>query len=478
MSGQVYIYFSLILLTLIVTALLAITAWRQPAKPGIKVYALLAAVEAGTALFELLSMFSIRQEMAQFWFNFRFVFNASIPVLFLIFAIRYSGGMHWLGKKVIPFLFIIPLVTQVMIWTNPVWHLWVDYDVLFARTGPFWITYVGTRVPGVWYMAHSFYSLIMMVTGIFVLLLTAWKKRRAALWRSIMLALGALVGLGLTLNSTFNLLPNLKYNIYVPGIGLSALIYGIAILKFDFFKAKETSQDQGNTKGPTRYEMRTLGGLIVILAILLTGIATIAYFSYRSYAENQLSQVKYQLQSIANLKVDGLTDWRRERVGDAKSISQNRVMACCLDQYLHDPNLAMVREDLQTWLDVTREAYDYERVLLMDNEAGILFRSPLDTEISSTHIHDLVEEVITTGEITWRDFHFHEDGHIQLSVLAPIFSNRMGQIYSWELSCSRWIPRIGSTPICSNGPTKAQLQKPLLVRSEERWRAVPHTDPL
>jgi hypothetical protein len=34
------------------------------------------------------------------------------------------------------------------------------------------------RIPGLWFMVHSFFSLILLLAGIVVILLTAWRMRR------------------------------------------------------------------------------------------------------------------------------------------------------------------------------------------------------------------------------------------------------------------------------------------------------------
>lgn len=91
---------------------------------------------------------------------------ATLPVFWLLFAAEYSGFDHWLGKKNIIYLFIIPTITFLMVLTNSWHHLYythIEYttnEYLYFRkltSGPFWYL-------------HILYSYILVVWG-FVLMI-------------------------------------------------------------------------------------------------------------------------------------------------------------------------------------------------------------------------------------------------------------------------------------------------------------------
>jgi hypothetical protein len=75
----------------------------------------LALSECYLALAEALSMLSPTPSRALFWFDTRFLSLASIPVLWLIFVLEYTGRKNWLSKRLVAGMFIIPVITQVMI---------------------------------------------------------------------------------------------------------------------------------------------------------------------------------------------------------------------------------------------------------------------------------------------------------------------------------------------------------------------------
>jgi hypothetical protein len=212
MTLQLILYFSSIVLTCILTGFLAWYAWRQPALPGVRTYAMLASSECLLALAEILSMLSGTQAQALFWFKLRFVFNAIIPVLWLVFALEYNGRKDWLSNRLLTGIFIIPLATLIILWNNNLHGLWVKQEVSFHQSGPFWIAETSTRIPGLWFMVHSFYSLTLLLIGIGVILFTAWRKRRDYGGQALLISGGALIALALTLIPVFNLMPRAEFN--------------------------------------------------------------------------------------------------------------------------------------------------------------------------------------------------------------------------------------------------------------------------
>jgi hypothetical protein len=125
MSWQPSLYFISILLTFAVMGFLALYAWRQRKLTGASAFMWLALSECYLALAEVLFMVSRTQERALFWFDTRFLSLASMPVLWLIFVLEYTGRRNWLSKRLMAGMFIIPVITQVMIWTNSLHGLWL-----------------------------------------------------------------------------------------------------------------------------------------------------------------------------------------------------------------------------------------------------------------------------------------------------------------------------------------------------------------
>src|SRR4030042_5976481 len=174
----VILYFASLLLTCALSGVLALYAWRQPPLPGVRADGGLAFSACLLALAEILSMLSGTQAQALLWFNLRSIFTAISPVIWVAFALAYSGQQGWLSKKLLAGALVMPAITQVVLGSNDLHGLWVKQDVGFHQNGPFWIAETSAHIPGLWFMLHSSYGPSLLLAGIGVILFAAWRKQR------------------------------------------------------------------------------------------------------------------------------------------------------------------------------------------------------------------------------------------------------------------------------------------------------------
>ena len=465
MNWQTSLYFATIVLTFLLTGFLSWYAFRREKFPGVRAYGLLAAAECFVSLAEILSMVSPNLAQAQFWFNVRFLPNAFLPLIFLVFALRYNGHFKSLSNKGIWGLAIIPMVTQVMVWTNALNHLWLMRDVLFIKGVNFWIVDIGTRIPSIWFLAHTFYGILLMVTGIVVLFITAWQRRRLSPMQTTLLAAGALVGLFVLIIASFNLLPTLKFNIFIPGLGLSTLFYAVAILKYDFLKTPIESTKSKPESRIENLDRRSLALFISIFIITASGFFSIGFLSYRQYANRYTEQESEQLDSIAQLKVRGIIDWRQERIADARSIAGNANFDQLVDDYLHTTDNSALQSKIVDWLNTIQFKNEYEDIYFLDAQGNPVATVQNQEFSVPDHILDQIKKVIISDEITWLDFHLHADGTTRLAIMAPVFTSGgiatpLGVVVL-EISPEDWL-----YPYLEEWPIASESAETFLVRAE------------
>jgi PAS domain S-box-containing protein len=465
MTGEISFYFPAVAITMLVTGVMAWIAWQHPPLPGVRAFALMGVDVFLMAMVEIFSMVSPQQEQAQFWFKVRALFISLIPVLYVIFAFRYHGHGTWLSRRVFALLFVIPVVSQVVIWVPALHPLWAIQDTIFVHIGAFWISLEATVIPGAWYMVDAIYSLLLLLVAAIVMFLAAWNKKGTFLWQSILLSAGAVVGLGLALVPLFDLLPNLNFNILIPGLGFISLLYAMAVLRFRLLRTSVDSELISEDEKFKLQERRSLAFILVVYMVTITGIATIGYFSYKSFTVQLQQQAEYQLESIAKLKIDGLTDWRNERQGDAEAISDNPAFPLLVADYLRNPDGPYDSQAMQSWLDTLKNSYKYERVLFLDVDGTVRFTSPKEDVLVTPHLLDHVAESLATGEVTWIDFHRHDGQYIHLTLISPVFA---GQALNQPLGTVIFYidPNVWLYPYLQEWPAESQTAETLLVRQE------------
>ena len=143
------------------------------------------------------------------------------PVAFLFFALTFAKTTIKFKKKFL-LLFIIPIVSLLVLWTNDFHHLfYVKYSIFNSDTefGPY-------------FSIHSLYTYILIIVSIVYLMRFSIKNSGFFSKQSIAFILGIFIPLAVNLIGLFGI----AMSIYITPISftLTVLFFALAILKFDF----------------------------------------------------------------------------------------------------------------------------------------------------------------------------------------------------------------------------------------------------
>lgn len=104
-----------------VSGSLACVAWRRRAVPGASYFALLLASIGTWAAGSALEALAYGVAVKVFWTQIQYVAFVALPVLWLLFALDYTGESKWITRRNVAILLIIPALTLVAVFSNP-WH--------------------------------------------------------------------------------------------------------------------------------------------------------------------------------------------------------------------------------------------------------------------------------------------------------------------------------------------------------------------
>ncbi|MFN8384002.1 MAG: PAS domain S-box protein [Anaerolineales bacterium] len=465
MNWQSALYFASIVATFLLTGCLAWYAWQQGNVQGVRIFALMVLSECLLAFEDILSMLSSTEAQALFWFNLRFIFTALIPVFWLMFILEYNGRRDWLSKRLEAVAFIIPLLTQIIIWSNSLHGLWVKQEITFRRDGIFWIAETSSRIPGIWFMVHTFYSLTLFMVGVGVILFTMREKQRNHLGQAILILAGALVAVITSVIPIFNLLPNSEFNPFTLGFGVAALLFAIAIFRFQFLKSVPEAEPLPSSSNQFKaQEKRSLAILIFIFLLFVSILTASGYKAYQNYKERFRTQVESQISAVAELKMNELVDWRKGRLTDAEFLHENSTLAKLAKRYLDNPADIEAEAQLQDWLKSYRAYNEYNRVRLLDVQGVTHLSDPAELPPLPKEIAQHIPEVVKSKQVTLIDFfRREEDQGIYLGVLVPIMDeNGSDQVIGLiTLSID---PEIYLYPFIKGWPVPSESAETLLVR--------------
>ncbi len=181
-------------------------------------------------IFMLVSLWAIGKEQIIFWLNIRLFLVSFVPFIWLIYSIHFYRQTNKISFKLIFSLGFIPLITQIIVWTNP-FHHWLFVSYNLDPFGSF--QSVATWNWGWWFWVHVIYSAIMILAGIILVIKSTISKLQLYRGQTILLLLSFSLPVIIKFLYTLDLLPT--YLDFTPiAFGFTGIILFINIQKFQF----------------------------------------------------------------------------------------------------------------------------------------------------------------------------------------------------------------------------------------------------
>nr|WP_254306771.1 histidine kinase N-terminal 7TM domain-containing protein [Clostridium sp. 001] len=170
-------------------------------------------------------------EWIKFWVKVEYLGGAFLGVLWLMFALNFTGYKEKVKKRTLMLLYIMPVIILIVNYTNDFHHLF--YKKMYMNNdGIFPILEV---IHGPWYWVHTVYNYVLMAIGL-IIFIKAYLKAVTIIRKQILLLIIAWI------------IPWISDIIYIFGLlhfdvdlaplalSISAIMYSFAVLKFKFLK--------------------------------------------------------------------------------------------------------------------------------------------------------------------------------------------------------------------------------------------------
>ncbi len=170
------------------------------------------------------------------------------------------------------------------------------------------------------------------------------------------------------------------------------------------------------------------GWLIIYAALLLVVLGGGGMFFSREEQLNRRQAIN-QLDSIAQLKIRQIRQWRTERLGDAQMLVDTPLIAEMVNRWLAAP-APNQREGILAWFDALEKNYQYTDILLVDPKGEIRLSLSGNRDALHQEALALLTEAAARKKAMLSDLHRiglqppHQD------VLAPLFVQE-GQQQRW-----------------------------------------------
>jgi PAS domain S-box-containing protein len=206
--------------------------------------------------------------------------------------------------------------------------------------------------------------------------------------------------------------------------------------------------------------------MLLIFILLAGGIITIGTIYYRYSVQNHRQAMEAQLAAVAELKVGGLMQWRKERFWDAAVLLKNPVFFEWVRRFGEKPEDAEALKQLEAWMTRYSEDCHYNQVCLVDTNGDCRLEFPTNRVALSSVISQRIPEVLESRQVMFQDFYRNEhDQRVYFAVLVPIYDGfgNGRPLGALVLSVD---PETYLYPYIKRWPTPSQTAETLLVRRE------------
>jgi PAS domain S-box-containing protein len=167
MSFQIGLYIGPLAIAAILSAGLAVVAWRRRPTPGAAALSALMLTAVYWTIAYSLEIIAVDLEVMLFWTRMEYLAILAVPVLWLIFVLQFSGHGQWVTPRFVAGLAAFPTLTFILIWTPAGLSLLYRETIVQINGSMTWL--VVTYGPLFWLQA--IYSYVLIVFAVLLVLL-------------------------------------------------------------------------------------------------------------------------------------------------------------------------------------------------------------------------------------------------------------------------------------------------------------------
>ena len=231
MSWQFTLFVSLAPLAIATLILAIYFTSRHQSTPGVSAMIYEMVVVLNWVLFNTLELIAQQPYWTEFFAKVTYAFIALAPIAWFIFAAEYTGRGERVRPSKIFWLMIIPALTIIIAWTNPLHNLLWEYKYYIPQGNL--LTFRAEY--GFWFWVHAIYSYALAAIGSFWIIqhyLTSIRMyRRQSLW----MVIGALLPLLYNMFYVLKLIPAIQKDYSSLAFAFGSLAYVMGISRYHLF---------------------------------------------------------------------------------------------------------------------------------------------------------------------------------------------------------------------------------------------------
>ncbi len=187
----------------------------------------------------LLELVTLNLQISLVFADLSFLGITFFPIAWLSMVMIYVGRAKQF-QQVLPWLIIIPILTNIMIWTNPLHHLWRGDSFRNLTTTWFPITIYNY---GAWFTVHLIFSISVTFISMFILVQSPHFKEKVYRSQIIILLIAVNFPLSVDILHWLGFDPIPHYNVSILAFPISGMLIGWVLLRHNFLDLMPIARD-------------------------------------------------------------------------------------------------------------------------------------------------------------------------------------------------------------------------------------------
>jgi PAS domain S-box-containing protein len=217
-----------------------------------------------------------------------------------------------------------------------------------------------------------------------------------------------------------------------------------------------------------RFKRSPASGIILILFFTITLIVILAGFLYYNYQKkNLLTEKQIELSAISDLKIRQISQWRLDRIGHGRFLSENIILLKKITEYLRSPNDLHLKDDILQSLKSLTENFDFNGVLLLDTLGKVRINFPEGDTVVSDYLKQVLPAAIKLKYGLLTDLHkTNPESPVQLNLIVPLIDKDKKEGHVLSLLSLSINPQEVLYPLIQSWPTPSKSAETLIVRKD------------
>jgi PAS domain S-box-containing protein len=159
--------------------------------------------------------------------------------------------------------------------------------------------------------------------------------------------------------------------------------------------------------------------LLVLFAVLATAISAVAYRYHSAQKAAIAHEVHNQLLAIGDMKVKHLTNWRAQKIGEARIILNSRFTLNGVEHFVAGRASAVERAMVVNWLDALCRELHYAGATLVDAHGTVVLTRGRVFG-GASHLSGVAERLTSARDVTLTDLHLEPDTPPHFGLNVPL----------------------------------------------------------